>query len=43
VLVSKVEAAPVPGSFGVIPGVPVEAEHSGREHGAGRSDMSGWK
>jgi len=38
--VVEVEAAPVPGSLSVILEVPVEAEYSGREWGAGRSDIS---
>ena len=41
--VEEVEAAPVPGSLSVILEVPVDAEYSGREWGAGRSDMSWWK
>ena len=35
-----VEVAPVPGSLGVISEAPVEAGCSGREYGAGRSDVS---
>jgi len=38
--VVEVEAAPVPGSLSVILEVPVEVEYSGREYGAGRSDIS---
>ena len=38
--VMGVEAAPVPGSRNVILEVPVDGEYSGREWGAGRSDMS---
>lgn len=38
-----VEAAPVPGSLNVILEVPVDVEYSGRECGAGRSDISWWK
>jgi len=42
-VVREAEAAPVPGSLNVILEVPVDAEYSGREWGAGRSDMSWWK
>ena len=38
--VIELEAAPVPGSLSVILEVPVEVEYSGREWGAGRSDIS---
>jgi len=41
--VVEVEAAPVPGSLNVILEVPVGEEYSGREWGAGRSDVSWWK
>jgi len=36
----EVEAAPVPESLSVILEVPVEAEYSGSEYGAGRSNIS---
>ena len=38
--VVEVKAAPVPGSPSVILDVPVEAEYSGSECGAGRSDIN---
>jgi len=36
----EVEAVPVLGNLSVISEAPVEAEYSGREYGAGRSDIS---